>query len=262
MLVINLNVDLTKSKKATKMSNSKHYLFFSGILCISACGQGNELHDVTTDQSFDSQQTPDSQMVIEDVDSSILQEDSSLTEVDAFDASVVSDADLTDSWNDAGIDSARNDASRIDAAREPNVLYRTSDGGFEGIISISRNIDSTSYDGRINSDFISVVGVRYFNPYLGRILGRIFVAGCPANSWIYLYSSNILSGFPDSGFEETRNLTIYISGSCSALSPGTAIVRMETLVSYIPLDMMESFIYNRGVDDSHVLFLNKTVRVE
>jgi len=228
---------------------------------MSACGQRNELHDVTTDQSFDSLQTPDSQMVIEDGDSSILQEDSSLTEVDASD---VSDADLTDSWNDSssdsGIDSSRIDSSRVDAAREPNVLYRTPDGGFEGVLSLSRDIDSISYDGRVSSDFIATVGHRYHNHlYLGSILGRIFVAGCPANSWIYLYPSNILSIFPNSHLDGiTRNLTIYISGSCPTLSSGTAIVRTETLVGFIPLSM-EGFV---GVNDSYLLFLNKTVRVE
>jgi hypothetical protein len=108
------------------MSNSKYYLFLSGILFISACGQRNDLHDTTIDQSFGSQQTIDSQMIIEDVDSSIPQKDSSLTEANILDAS---DANLIHSRNDA----------EIDSARESNV---------------SRDIDSTSSDDNNNSYFI------------------------------------------------------------------------------------------------------------
>lgn len=109
--VVNVEVYTTERSHKMKISQNK-YLSLIAVFGLIACGNPTmEMPDrESSDASADSQQFPDSQMVSEDADSSVIEEDSSVVE---------SDASVSDS-SDSGSDS-----SRADAARETNVLYRT-----------------------------------------------------------------------------------------------------------------------------------------
>lgn len=251
--VVNIEVYTTERSRKMKISQNK-YLSLIAVFGLIACGNPTmEMPDrESSDASADSQQFPDSQMVSEDADSSIIEEDSSVME---------SDASVSDS-SDSGSDSSRADA----AARETNVLYRTADGGYEGIISLSRDTDSISYDGGPNSDFIVKIGARYKTSVrqggVNDILGRVFVSGCSVDSWMYLRPSNVVSVFPETSGEVTQSITIQISGSCAGISLTATIVRMETMTGSFAVLDINDFIVNRGDGGSNILFLNKTVRVE
>jgi len=142
-----------------------------------ACGNpAMEMPDYeTSDAAADSQQTTDSQTVSEDADSSVLEEDSSVMENDGSDSSVSLDS------SDAGSDSRA-----TDAAREPNVLYRTSDGGYEGMIEF--NATEIVQDGGVRNT-IEEIRNHYRNPDNGDYVARIIVGGC---SQTLLHRSSIV----------------------------------------------------------------------
>lgn len=230
--VVNVEVYTTERSHKMKISQNK-YLSLIAVFGLIACGNPTmEMPDrASSDASADSPQFPDSQMVSEDADSSIIEEDSSVME---------SDASVSDS-SDSGSDSSRADA----AARETNVLYRTSDGGYEGVIEFNE-IEIIS-----GGDTMTVIGYRIRDQmFSGPIVGRVIVSGCPSAIFILTTSLVLhqnIAGIADSG---PRDLVFSFSSSCAGPQ-----LRLETCRSNLDSN---SVLACSAISPS----ISKTVRVE
>jgi len=234
--VVNVEVYTTERSHKMKISQNK-YLSLIAVFGLIACGNPTmEMPDrESSDASVDSRQFPDSQMVSEDADSSVIEEDSSVME---------SDASVSDS-SDSGSDSSRADA----AARETNVLYRTSDGGYEGVIEF--NSVEISTDAGINPT-MRIIGNRIRNyATAGDNFGRIFPSGC---SYVLLNRFSVIhqniEGIADSG---PQDLVFSFSVSCG--SAPTRII-MQTCSG------VTSVLTENSFDTCTILSISKTVRVE
>lgn len=189
------------------MKSSTKYLSLVGlVLSLAACGTPQQMPDMETpDAAADSQQ-----MIQEDSSraSDAVSEETSTGTEDSSVESGASDSgtNISDSSVEASVDSGS-------LVREPNVMYRTSDGGYEGIIELSG--PEIISDGGV-TPFAAAIRNRYANRETisqdSTIVARATFAGC---SVVDILPRNVLrdSVYIDGGMPR---FSFSISAGCAA----------------------------------------------
>lgn len=188
------------------MKSSTKYLSLVGlVLSLAACGTPQQMPDMETpDAAADAQQ--------------MIQEDSSrpADAVSEETSTVSEDSSVESDVSDSGANISDSSDSSTDSGslvREPNVMYRTSDGGYEGIIELSGS--EIISDGGV-SPFAAAIRQRYANRETisqnSTIVARATFAGC---SVVDIFPRNVLrdSVYIDGG---VPSFSFSISAGCVA----------------------------------------------
>lgn len=221
------------------MKSSTKYLSLVGlVLSLAACGTPQQMPDMETPDA-----AADSQQMIQEDSSRAADAVSEETSTSPEDSSVESDA------SDSGTNISDSSDSSVDAStdsglvREPNVMYRTSDGGYEGVIELSGS--EIISDGGV-TPFATEIRRRYANRGTisqdSTIVARATFAGC---SVVDILPRNVLrdSVYIDGGMP---SFSFSISAGCVA-----SRLIIETCTNSV----------NAFVADC-ILSLSKNVRVE